>query len=125
MEWVTLSVIHCEPSSLFGVTVLIGAPESSSSLCPHKIKSIRSTCTASSLNDVAIVFIPISQPLTGLHDVTEQHISHEQFQKEIGLGSTFAQKDVNTTATVVGTIQLRQLDSVLKDLLLTVYRPFA
>ena len=141
----TLSVVRrgVLPNRFDNMTVvLVGAPESTRSKWGSIHSQIKSILNKFNLHEVVVHNIPISEPFfaSGVDNPEEITLLTTEFEQKVKMGATFGPKivekssisetgsqvvkKISTSATVGGTIQLRNMSGGTLDLLMSVFHPF-
>jgi hypothetical protein len=127
LHWSTLSVVRFGRSLLASenpVTILIGAPKQSDETWKSLTTSIRKIVDRFFLDEVKVVIIPAKHPFSSLDDPKEKLLPLSAFQSDVEMGSSFGPKDVETAATVGGTIRLRHSNGNSHHALMSVFHCF-
>lgn len=126
-DWYTLSLVRWGRSvnALENpITILIGAPAVTDETRDSVTNTIRKTLDRFFLDDIEIALIAATHPFSSPDQPTDLILPTSAFQPSIAMGSSFGPRDVDTSATMGGTIRLHDSDGNHQDAMMSVFHCF-
>jgi hypothetical protein len=128
LAWATLSIARrgrFPERFKTPTTVLVGAPANTRAVWGAIIAEIEEILLLFKLAEVQIVVIPTRHPFSaGEFDPDETVIVFSEYDCDVAMDASFAPEAIETSASIGGTIKLRNPDGTCINALMSVFHPF-